>query len=118
MYDKQVNKSLPWAIFKAFQGEFCTAFALCLFGASLSYISPFIVQRLISFLESDDQDTMDGFKLLAVLGASQLCSYVILTHNQYYQLMIGVKSKNALMAMVYHKQMRLSLATKQNFGQG
>lgn len=36
----------------------------------------------------------------------------------YYQVMIGVKSTNCLIAMIYQKQLRLSAATNKRFAQG
>ena len=39
-------------------------------------------------------------------------------HIGFYQRMIGVKSTNALVAMIFKKQLKLSSATNKSFSQG
>jgi uncharacterized membrane protein len=43
---------------------------------------------------------------------------LITEHLEYYQKMIGVKSSNALVAMIFRKQLKLSPATNKAFSMG
>jgi len=72
IYSNQKKKSLLTAIAKAFKGEYCLAFLICVVGAGASYVSPFLVHMIIDFIESGNEDTIYGIKLVAVLVATQM----------------------------------------------
>ena len=74
IYNKQKKKSLLTAIAKAFKGEYCLAFLICVVAAGLSYVSPFLVHMIIEFIQSERTDTMYGMKLVAALVSTQLVS--------------------------------------------
>jgi len=77
-----------------------------------------LVQQIISFVESQSEDTGYGLVLLAVLVVTQLASYVLFQHLFYYQVMIGVRSTNCLIQLVYKKQLRVSPAVNKEFESG
>jgi hypothetical protein len=88
--------------------------------AMFSYISPFIVKEIIDFLQGKDpgMDNNYCFQLMGILVGSQFISYILSEHMLYYQIMIGAKSTNNLISLVYQKQLRLSQATNKKFGHG
>jgi hypothetical protein len=71
--------------------------------AGLEYASPFVVQRIITWLQSDDADTHHGLQLLAILVGTQFLSYVIYQHMLNYRVMLGEKASNTLNSLIYQK---------------
>lgn len=117
-YAQNKGKSLLKAVLYTFKKEFAVAFGSCLVGTMLSFLSPFIINMIITFLESKNPDSIYGFQLLGILIATQLVSYLIFQHVLFYQCMIGVRSTNALIAMIYQKQLKLTAATNKQFSSG
>jgi len=69
-YSQMKNKSLVKAIFKTFKIEFIFAFLLCLVGTCFSFLSPFLINWILTFLENRDTDTKKGMYYLAYLVTS------------------------------------------------
>jgi ABC-type multidrug transport system fused ATPase/permease subunit len=81
------KRSLIKSIIRAYKWEYLTAFFFCMIAASISYISPFIVQKIINFLEGKTEHGDDLYycwKLLGILVGSQLISYILYEHMLYY----------------------------------
>jgi len=99
------KRSLIISILKAYKWEYFLTLSVSLLAACFSYISPFIVQLIIQWIEGKDLEHKDDrnyvFILLAILVGSQLMSYILFEHMYYYQTMIGCKSTNTLIAMIY-----------------
>lgn len=121
-YSKPKEKrSLIISILLAYKWEYLIAFTFCMVGAMFSYISPFIVQMIIEFLQGKAGPGLDNtycYKLMGILVGSQFFSYILSEHMLYYQMMIGSQSTNNLISLIYQKQLRLSQATNKKFGQG
>lgn len=94
------------------------AFAINLVATLLSFVSPFLINLIIDFIETKNPDTAYGAKLVGGLVGSQMCSYFMLQHTLFYQVMIGVMSTNSLIGMIYQKSLRLSAATNKEFNSG
>ena len=59
------------AMLSAFKWDYCLTFVMCTMGSGLSYVSPFLVNRLITFIEvGDDGDLGNALCLLAVLSVT------------------------------------------------
>jgi ABC-type multidrug transport system fused ATPase/permease subunit len=99
------RRSLILSIFVAYKWEYLIAFFFCMVAALFSYISPFVVQMIINFLQGKvpDADNTYCFKLMGVLIGSQFMSYILSEHMLYYQIMIGAKSTNSLISLIYQK---------------
>ena len=69
-------------------------------------------------MEQQDPDTQYGYKLLGALVGCQLLTYFINAHVFYFEIMIGVRGHNSLIAMVFQKHMRLGPATNKEFSSG
>jgi len=63
------------------------------------------MKHLINFIDKDEdkQNTMHGMWLVIMLVVTQLIAYIMSEHLVLYQKMIGVKSSNALIALIYEK---------------
>lgn len=72
----------------------------------------------MKFLQSGHEDTLYGFELLGALVVSQFLSSLINVHIGYYQIMIGCRSSNTLVAVIYRKLSRLSPSTNKDFESG
>jgi len=78
---------------------------------------------LIDFIAAADdpdvvQNTMDGIWLVILLISAQLIAYIMSEHLVLYQRMTGVKSTNAMIALIYEKQFKISSASNKRFSQG
>jgi ABC-type multidrug transport system fused ATPase/permease subunit len=79
------------------------ALLLNFISSGLDLSSPFFVKRLIDFISNKEEDTWLGLMLVALLVLTQIISYFINEHINFYQKMIGVKSTNALISYIYKK---------------
>ncbi len=86
--------------------------------ALLQVSSPFILHRLIEFIKFQKQDTGGGMTLVGLLVATQGASYFLSEHLKLYQRMIGVKSTNAMIALIYSKQFKVTSSTNKKFSSG
>ena len=59
-----------------------------------------------------------GITLALILVVSQGLSYILQENINFKQNLLGAKSTNALIALIYEKQLRISAATNKNFSNG
>lgn len=87
---------------------------------ALNLSSPILIKRIITFLESDPatNPNEEGLILVGLLIASQFLTRMIDEHLGFYQRMIGVQSTNAMVALIYTKELKVSSATNKRFTQG
>jgi hypothetical protein len=81
-------------------------------------MSPFLIKWIIDFIKDPKAETMDGAILVGLLIGSQLVSYVINEHVEFWQCLVGVRSTNVLIAIIYEKLLKISSATNKKFNQG
>jgi hypothetical protein len=87
-----------------FIGEFFFALCLNFLLASLTLCSPFIVKALIDYIQDGSTDNgLTGLMLLLLLITQQAISYIIESQIDFYQRMIGIKSTNAMIALIFRK---------------
>jgi len=94
------------------------AMILFFIASILSLASPFLVHRLIEFIMAPDISNYTGTAYVILLVVTQLGSSLLIEHVSYYSRMIGVRSTNALISLIYKKQLRVSGATNKGFSQG
>ena len=75
---------------------------------SLNLLSPFFVNRIIDFIETKDEGPFPpsyqrGFIFVFLLVVTQAMYYLVSEHLEFYFKMIGIKSANSLIAMIYRK---------------
>lgn len=99
-------------------GEFLFAFFLSIVFTAFSFVAPFLVQKILQYLEAGDQDTVKGYWLVGYLVGSQTAAYVFSQHILYFQVMIGTRSSNALVALIYQKLHKLTPSTNKQYDSG
>jgi hypothetical protein len=52
---------------------------------------------------------------VGLLILTQSLYYIVSEHLDFYQRMIGVRSTNAMIALIYEKQLKISSATNKKF---
>ena len=60
------------AVFSAFKWEYALVIFISLLSAALNYMSPLLIHAIITFLQSEDENstTVDGLLLVAALVSS------------------------------------------------
>jgi len=86
--------------------------------SSLEMTAPFIINAIISRIQDDASADKDLYMLVLALVISQATAYFIMEHINYFSVMLGVRSQNALTGLIYRKQFLLSQATNKEFNQG
>jgi ABC-type multidrug transport system fused ATPase/permease subunit len=106
--------------FNYISGQYIIAFLVNMVMTALYLSSPILIKRIITFLESDPETSPkeEGLILVGLLIASQFISRMIDEHLSRYQRMIGVQSTNAMVALIYSKELKVSSATNKRFSQG
>ena len=85
---------------------------------AIEIASPFIIKRTIEFIQDPEEEVWIGITLITTLVISQSILYIIVDHIDYYQRIIGVKSTNALISLIYKKSLKVSNATNKRFQAG
>ena len=85
--------------------EYLVALSLNILTTMLNLFSPYLVKQIIDYINSSDPNlhVSDGLFYVALLVASQSIYYIVSEHLDFYQRMIGVKSTNAMIALIYQK---------------
>ena len=104
------KNSLMNASFNAFRCDIMIQFLGGITSALLNFMSPFIILRLVNFIEEGAsikegdltwESVKPGVILSGTLVGSQLLCLFIQQHILYEQVMTGVRSTNALIALIY-----------------
>ncbi|KAF9904659.1 Multidrug resistance-associated protein 1, partial [Lobosporangium transversale] len=74
-----------------------------------SYTLPVILNELLSYLEDYESKPLSyGITLAIGIFVSSLFASLVNTYNRYQMILIGVRTRAALIAMIYRKALRLS----------
>lgn len=127
-------------MFLSFKLQYLYLMGLNALGSLLQISSPFIIAPLIDFVKDGENAWADhisfvdtsgnkwfeyltperqyGMSLALILVATQGTSYLLSENIGFKQSFVGSKSTNALIALIYEKQFKLSPATNKVFSQG
>ncbi|KAF9201818.1 Multidrug resistance-associated protein 1 [Haplosporangium sp. Z 27] len=78
-----------------------------------SFTLPVLLKELLTYLEDYESKPVSyGVTLAFLMFGSSLMASLLNTYNRYQMLLIGVKTRSSLIAMVYRKALRLSVRSK------
>lgn len=94
-----------------------------LFMVGLNLLSPYLIAQIIDYIETKDNprdapSLERGILFVLLLILSQGLFFLMSEHLDYSQKIFGVKLQNAVIAMLYRKQLKLSSATNKSFSSG
>jgi ABC-type multidrug transport system fused ATPase/permease subunit len=124
-------------VIRQFAWQYTVIMAYNFLQTCLTLVAPFIIKYLIDYIKYGENpwadkfnfwDTSDiswlswltrdlqyGLTLVMILNLSQLLSYIIQENIWFWQQVLGAKSTNALIGLIYRKQLSVSLATNKLF---
>ena len=79
------------------------AFFLNILTACLNLMSPFLVKKIIEFIQNKEIPISEGLLYIFMLIITQAFYYLISEHLDFYSKMVGVKSTNSMIALIYRK---------------
>ena len=119
------KNALLRGVIRAFTRDLCLQFFMGTTTAAFQFASPYIIYRLINFIkDSGDNPGLEwdkiseGVYLCIALLLTQIMAYMVNEHMYYRQIMTGIRSSNAVVAMIYKKHARISSATNKQFNSG
>jgi hypothetical protein len=122
------ENSLLKAVFRTYAQEICWQMVLNTVIAVLTFGSPFLVLKMITFITTPNrypdlapncwQNIEWGVYYSLALVFSQLLAYLLQEHMFYKQIMTGYKCANMTNAIVYQKHANISNATNKEFTPG
>lgn len=83
--------------------EYLIAFSINLITTALNLASPYFIKRIIDFIKDKDEPFGTGLLFIFLLIFTQAIYYFISEHLDFYQRLLGVKSTNAMIALIYRK---------------
>lgn len=113
---KSGKKSMLRVILKTFRFQYTLSFVLGVIQTFLDLISPYLIKKLIEFLETPNADNKQGYILVAYILGSQSFSYMLGQHTQFYVSNVGETVMSVLTAMIFAKQLRMTPSTRKNYG--
>lgn len=114
------------AVLSAYQSQYFVLMFFNILQTSCKLLSPFLIKFLIEYIQTGEneisayvrfwdfsgtsfewltQEKQYGFSLALTLVFTQALSFIILENVSYQQRMIGVNSTNALIGLIYEKQL-------------
>ena len=120
-----MKNTLIWVVFSSFKGEYVVLVIMNFIQAMLNLIGPLNINFLVDYVENGDNklaaytqfidftdskyfsyftgDRQYGIILAIVLVLSQGFAYILLENINFRQQMIGAKTTNSLIGLVYYK---------------
>ncbi|CDW86515.1 atp-binding cassette superfamily [Stylonychia lemnae] len=118
LYKNRKGNSLFKAVLHAYRYEYFIAVIFNLVVTSIEISSPLLIKRIIDYIQDPDEEQYIGFLLVTTLIVTQGFKYILSDHLDYYQRLIGVRSTNAMIALIYNKTLKVSSATNKKFSNG
>ncbi|OTF83609.1 ABC transporter sub-family C-like protein [Euroglyphus maynei] len=115
--DQQKRRSLICYIFSHFYGKFLWLGLLKLFADSMNMLFPIFLNRLLLYLENDDENvgqTTIGFTFASCLLVSTLLNTVCISYFNFQMSKIALKIRTILITITYNKLLRSRSATLMN----
>ena len=78
-------------------------------------MTPFLLRRLILFVQYQEEDTAYGITLVVAMVLIQGMNLLVVENISFYSQIIGVVSTNALVALIFDKITKISSATNKKF---
>ena len=116
--DQPGKNGLLKAVLRAYAFEYLISTFFAMLVCFLQIASPFLLKNLIDYIKQRRESTQEGIILVSLLALSQGLVYIVQDHNTFYSRMTGVKSTNAMIAVIYDKIFKISSATNKKFSQG
>eukprot|EP00605_Chrysophyceae_sp_TOSAG23-4_P001356 GSChrysophyteH1.ASY1.ANO1.1476.1 assembled CDS len=102
--------SLAVALLSAFGGPFFAAGSLKFVYDTLQFMGPFLLNRLIKFLNDPEQPTSHGFFLVGCMFCVQACMTMCLRQYFWWCYRVGMRMRSAIITSVFSKSTVLSMA--------
>jgi len=97
-------------LMRTFGTEYFFAGLLKLFGDSMSFVGPILLNLLLHFMVDRSLPLWHGYAYTAALLLSTLLGAIFSTHFSYRVAVVGLKFRAALVSMVYDKTLTVSSA--------
>lgn len=115
---RQRRTQLVWALHKCFGFEFYAVGILKLISDVLNFGGPILLNMLVQFIETKNEDEKWGYILVTGLFFSTLLSSLFNTHFTFLMSQIGLKMRGALVSTIYRKTLNVSFSSVHSFTVG
>lgn len=110
--------SIPKALFASFGLKFCLAGVLKLLNDILTFVGPFALNRIVSYIQYyDTKEAMEPWQAWMWVGIMALGQLSLSFVAQYYFLMvfrIAMKTRAAIVTVIYKKAFKLANTSRQD----
>jgi len=110
MSDYKHRTTLLKGLMRAFGTEYFIVGLLKLFGDSMSFVGPILLNLLLNFMVDRSLPLWHGYVYTAALLLSTLLGSIFATHFSYRVTIVGLKFRAALVSTVYDKTLTVSSA--------
>ena len=114
--------SVRFAIWRAVGCDFLQGMGLVLVSVVCDLAGPFVVNRLIDFLDSDGpNDThalLDGLIWVGILALTQLTNAIVRAHSMYWVKLVGISIRSIIMKAIFDKTTRLGPSARASESSG
>jgi len=108
--DYKHQTTLLKGLMRAFGVEYFLVGLLKLFGDSMSFVGPVLLNLLLNFMVDRSRPVWHGYAYTAALFLSTLLGAIFSTHFSYHVAIVGLKFRAALVSSVYDKTLTVSSA--------
>ncbi|XP_022702909.1 multidrug resistance-associated protein 1-like isoform X1 [Varroa jacobsoni] len=115
---KPTKINMVWLIFRTFWPHFLFAFFCKILQMFIDLIPPYLIGRLLDFLENEEQPQYYGYGVAGVLFLAQQTSSFLQAHIYGTLFNIGIKCRSGFSSVIYQKALRLSSKSSKEFSTG
>lgn len=101
------NHSLVWGLYRSCKREFWLAGAMCFARLIIILSLPICLERILSFLASDDP-APDGWRLAALMLALTCCKTLLENHYFITMQRCGIRCLGIVVRLIFRKAMQLA----------
>ncbi|CAG8496604.1 9578_t:CDS:10 [Ambispora gerdemannii] len=114
--DRLTNLDLLSRLLVANLTNLFTFLVIAIFRSIFAFTTPYFLQRLLEYIETEKADTPSELPYLFILGIliSELLRVIFLNQLNYQVVWLGIRVEQMLSVMVYQKQLRLKLSLAKN----
>jgi len=117
LYERNTNRILLWTLHKTFGWEFHFANIFKLIGDLSEFISPFMISKMMTFIEDESISFFYGLLYSFILILGYLLHCFCDAYWEYSVKIVSLKVKGGLVNAVYKKALSISNSVRERDGQ-
>ncbi|KAF0718406.1 hypothetical protein As57867_001714, partial [Aphanomyces stellatus] len=112
------SRSILWTMLSLFGWQWLVVGLMQMLAVVASFFGPYVLQQIVSSMETDSFDVNWSLLLIASLVAVRILAALLATHSSMQAQLIVIKVTSALQHLLFQKSLRLDAASRRTKSTG